>query len=509
MIRSPSPPSLHADYPTSTAQWSLVVHRVSKTTAEVWVGTLFPTLKMPERARVRLFRDGREVRSAPITLSDWQRPFRGMRRRFYKVVTFRRLEPGSAYRVTFERLVDDSKAHGAVRRWQGLRAGAFRTLPPRLPRKGDGAFTLGLGSCFYPHRDGGRAAAAYRALCTHDDDTVRPDITALTGDQVYLDVGFDSLSLIPQEIRERVADDYALHWQALDGIFGHGGTWMLPDDHEYWNDFPFTDSPIPALWSLRFPHVRRHWEAVARDGVMNVQRSPVVETVAIGDDVTLCFADLRSHRTEAAFLPEAPFAALLDWARHRTGPGILVIPQPLMVRRSRAERNLLSYRRQYTELLNALAAAPHDIVVLSGDVHFGRIASVPMGACGARLFEIISSPLSNLTGLNGVAANTATGRPESFPAAPIANQLGWPPRKVNHYKDRNGRGRFFVSTRKGRLLSDYPRTRTREHFMTVSLCRADGGGIELTAQAWLVREPTGPGDLPAKGFRRPFRTVLR
>lgn len=68
--------------PTSTAQWSLVIHRVGAASVELWVGTLFPTLKMPERARVRLFRDGREVRSALISRSDWRRPFRGMRRRF-------------------------------------------------------------------------------------------------------------------------------------------------------------------------------------------------------------------------------------------------------------------------------------------------------------------------------------------------------------------------------------------------------------------------------------------
>ena len=500
---------LRPDYSTSTAQWSLVIHRVGATSAEVWVGTLFPALKMPERARVRLFRDEREVRSALISRDDWRRPFRGMRRRFFRVVTFRRLEAGSEYRVTFERLVEGDAAAGPVRGWQELRAGTFRTLPPRLPPKREGAFTIGLGSCFYNHRDGGRAAAAYRALYEHGAGTVRPDITALTGDQVYLDIGFDSLSLIPREIRERIADDYALHWQALDGILGRGGTWMLPDDHEYWNDYPFVDSPIPALWSLRLPHVRAHWETAARDAVTNIQRSPVVETLAIGQDLTLCFADLRSHRTEEALLPAAPFGKLLDWARRRTCPGVLILPQPLIVRQSRAERNLRSYPEQYVALIDALAAVPHDIVVLSGDVHFGRIAGVPIGTRGARLFEIVSSPLSNLTGLNGVATNTATSRPESFPSARTARDLGWPTREVNYYKDRAGRGRFFVPIRKGRLLSDYPRKRTREHFMTVSLCRADGGSIELTADAWLVRERTGAGNLPARGFRRPFRAVLR
>ena len=45
--------------------------------------------------------------------------------------------------------------------------------------------------------------------------------------------------------------------------------------------------------------------------------------------------------------------------------------------------------------------------------------------------------------------------------------------------------------------------------MTVSLCRTDADGIELTADAWLVRERRGPRNLPARSFKRSFRTILR
>ena len=473
------------------------------------MGTLFPALKMPERARVRLFQEGREVRSAVIRREDWRRPFRGMQRRFFTVVSFRRLRAGSEYRVEFERRVEANSEAGIAGGWQPLRSGSFRTLPERLPEKGDGAFTVGLASCFYNHRDGGRAAAAYRALHERGSPNVRPDITALTGDQVYLDIGFDSLSLVPREIRERIADDYALHWQALGSILSRGGTWMLPDDHEYWNDYPFQDSLIPALLALKLPHVRQAWKRPARDAVRNIQRSPVVETFSLGTDLSVCFADLRSYRSAGAFLPEAPFRKLLDWARRRACPGVLVIPQPLIVKRNNVERNLRSYRKQYGELLDALGSVPHDVVVLSGDVHFGRIAGVAIGNQGARLIEIVSSPMSNLTGLNGVAANVATDRPENFPVVTAARDLGWPRRKVNYYKDGTGRGRFFVPSRKGRWFSAYPKGRTREHFMTVSFCRADQGAIELTADAWLVRERKGPRNLPARSFIRPFRTILK
>ena len=498
-----------AHHVTSTAEWSLVLHRVSQTSVEVWVGTLFPALKMPERARVRLFQEGRELRSRVIRKPDWRRPFRGMRQRFFNVVTFRGLRAGSDYRVEFERRVEANPAAGIARGWQPLRSGAFRTLPPRLPRKGGGAFTIGLGSCFYNHRDGGRAAASYRALYERGNETARPDITALSGDQVYLDIGFDSLSLIPREIRERIADDYARHWQALGSILSRGGTWMLPDDHEYWNDYPFHDSLIPALLALKLAQVRDSWQRAARDAVRNIQRSPVVESFSLGKDLSVCFADLRSYRTAGEFLPPVSFRRLLDWARRRSCPGVLVVPQPLIVKRNPVERNLRSYREQYADLLDALGSVPHDVVVLSGDVHFGRIAGVPIGNQGARLIEIVSSPMSNLTGLNGVATGVATDRPENFPPVTAARDLGWPRRKVDYYKDGAAGGRFFVQSRKGRWLSDYPRERTREHFMTVSFCRTDADGIELTADAWLVRERRGPRNLPARSFKRSFRTILR
>ena len=217
-------------HPTSTAQWSLAIHRVSQTSVEVWVGTLFPTLKLPDQARVRLFEGAIELRSRSITREEWECPFSGMKRRFFTVRSFRRLKPGQDYRVEFERQVEASIESGIDSHWQRLRSGRFRTLPSRLPVSSDGTFTLGLGSCFYNHGDGGRAAAAYKALHDRGGPGVRPDVTVLVGDQVYLDIGFDSLSLIPHEIRERIADDYALHWQALGSMLSRGGTWMLPDD---------------------------------------------------------------------------------------------------------------------------------------------------------------------------------------------------------------------------------------------------------------------------------------
>ena len=197
---------------------------------------------------------------------------------------------------------------------------------------------------------------------------------------------------------------------------------------------------------------------------------------------------------------DGEFQKLLRWARTRRCPGVLAICQPLIVTTSKAERNLRSFA-QYERLLAALGAVSHDVVVLSGDVHFGRIARVPIGTHGARLIEIIASPLSNLTYLNGIATKVATTRPAGFPPAESATKLGWASQPVEYIK--------AVPARRGSLLSLYPRRRTREHFMTVGFSRqGEGGGVELTAEAWLVRKWTR-NYLPTRAFARPFRTVLK
>ena len=284
---------------------------------------------------------------------------------------------------------------------------------------------------------------------------------------------------------------------------------MLPDDHEYWNDYPFVDSLLPTLLALKLPGVRRTWKRGARDGVRTVQRAPVVESFTLGNDLTVCLADLRSHRSGARFLREPDFRKLLAWARDRSCPGVLAIPQPLIVTKNDTERNLRSFRRQYAQL-----GCPGRVPPRRGRAqrrralrpHRQRSHRLSRGAAGRD--RLVAA--SNLTGLNGIATNVATAQPAEFPPAEAAVDLAWSPRPVDYFTDERSRGRFFVPSRRGRPLSAYPLRRTREHFMTVSLCRRpDGDGVELAAEAWLVRRRTGRAYLPARGLAEPFRIILR
>lgn len=486
---------------TNTSQWSLVVHKVSSDSVQVWVGTLFPTLKKPNKARVQLNLPDGSKRTRNITKKDWKRPFRKVNQRFYTLVEFTNLKPASRYTLSFSRYIDPIE--DAVRGcWQQLRSGSFDTLPQRVPLKGKKPFTIGFGSCFYNHRDGGQAAASYKALYARGADSARPDVTFLTGDQVYLDIGFDSLSLLPDEIRQRVANDYATHWQALGSILSRGGTWMLPDDHEYWNDYPFYDSLVPTLLALKIKKVREAWTAVAKDAVNNVQCSPRIETFTLGKDLSFAVADVRSYRKDNGFMAKKDFDVLTQWASSLKSPGVLVCSQPLIVEKG-MERNLLSFKSQYSQLLQALASSGHDIVLLSGDVHFGRIATVDLGNNGARLIEVVASPMSNLTYLNGIATAEPKSDPKKFPDPGEVSIPDWKHAKVKYDK------KFNVSTKRGYWLSAYPKRRTREHFMTASFARLANGTLELLVDAWRVRERQGAKNLPVKDFNKTFKIQLK
>jgi hypothetical protein len=202
-------------------------------------------------------------------------------------------------------------------------------------------------------------------------------------------------------------------------------------------------------------------------------------------------------------VPDKIFVQIVNWAKSLKSPGVFVSPQPLIVEKNPDERNLLSFKAQYTELLKALAHSGHDIVLLSGDVHFGRIATVPLGNNGGRLVEIISSPLSNLTYLNGIATSGPKTKPKKFPDPKTVSIDNWDPATVKYDPA------FNVKTKKGRLGSAYPRERTREHFMTVSFCRLKNGGIQLNTDAWRVRDRTGTQHLPERDFKKPFTITLK
>lgn len=477
------------------AAWSLVIQRVTQHSVEVWIGSLSKGIVAPIEAQLVVKSQGQRLHGKVIRPVDWAKPFSGVSQGFYTLCRFDALLPRQHYHLELHirpRAADDVML---------VATGEFDCLPSQLPTQSEHPFTIALGSCFSNQGDDGQVSTAYQALYRNPE--YRPDITFLAGDQVYLDIGFDSLNPIASMIRKRIANDYARQWQGLAGIFRSGGTWMLPDDHEYWNDYPFNDQPILALQALKLKSVRRAWLGAARDGVMNIQRTQLLEFIRVGDELSICLADLRSARTAHGFLPDAVFSELTAWARHLNCPGVLVLPQILIDRLVLGERNLLNFRSQYIALLEALAASGNDIVLMSGDVHFGRIAKVALGNSGARLIEIVASPLSNLRGyLNGFATAVAEQLPEFFPDPNSLSIPGWQPAPVDYDSA------FNVPHQCGKRFSRQPLARTHEHFMTVSFAKQESGQVQLQVQAWSVRNLNAQGH-PQPLFKQPFCMQLK
>ena len=484
------------------SKWSLVVHCATQTTINIWVGTLFPDLRKPDECLVRISDElENEVSSYTIASKDWQRPFKKVNDRFYAYIPFHNLNANTYYTVEFIRQEQDLGYKKLPQ--QVLSKGAFKTLPNALSP--DQPFVVALGSCFYNEGDNGAVSTAYNSLYFNGAKNHKPDVKFLTGDQVYLDIGLDSLSPITKDIRKRIADDYANTWQTQRKMLRHGATWFLADDHEYWNNYPYTSGKNPYLWMITaFKGIKKAWAEAAICGVKNVQKISLLKKFNLGNDLSVCFADLRSERDNGKdpkkMISSSVFDQLIDWAETLSSPGVIVLPQPLLVKPGGdLDLNLANYPMQYNKFIQALATSGHDIMCLTGDVHFGRIAKVEFGTKGAILHEIIASPMSNLTGLDGKVAASSPTKLKRFP---MANISGVPIKNVQYAK------KWFVTTERVKYLRFFSYKKTKEHFMTLAFTKTPENKVAVEIQAWRIREVNKRTRLPKQDFREPYKVIM-
>ena len=485
------------------SKWNLVIHDCCQSTVNIWVGTLFPDLRKPELCSVVLLDNNlQQVACADITRQDWLRPFSRVNDRFYQLINFPHLNANTTYQVQFIRRAQQI---GSITLSEKILAsGSFKTLPAQLSQTQP--FVVAMGSCFYNEGDNGDASGAYTELYFNGDAINKPDVKFLTGDQVYLDIGLDSLSPVPCEVRKRIADDYAATWQTQRQMLRHGATWFLADDHEYWNNYPYTSGKNPYLWMLTaFNNIRSAWTQTASSAVKNVQQIRLFRSFNLANDLSVCFVDLRSQRDKGnnpkKMLPNKTFKQLITWAKSLTSPGVIVLPQPLLVHKGgELDWNLANYSEQYQTLLQALSFSGHDIVCLTGDVHFGRIAKVEFGEQGAILHEIIASPMSNLTGLDGKVAASSPEKLLKFPTSAIS---GVPVRKVQYEKS------WAVGTQKVKFLRFFSYKKTKEHFMTLAFNKTADNNIKILVQAWRIRERYKNTSLPKAEFKQHHEIILK
>jgi hypothetical protein len=453
------------------------------------------------------------------------------------------LQPGNAYqvRVSAPFVVD------------GTVAATFRTLPDGLPEVSeDGSerpWTLLLASCYSEDSDlalpvgrgplgeafraltgklrrgyvttrsavqrelvgitaRGNVSRRYQLLC---DQSGEPDLKILTGDQVYLDTPL-VLPMGGQSVRRRISRNYSRTWDKLGYFLSHGANICASDDHEWWNDYPNRPPLLTNLPGLRGRDTREEWDTTAREFIRKVQLAEPVVTFDLGGDLSFFVADTRINRDmidrdaqppdpadPPNFMEADDFETLIAWIEGLRCPGVLVIGQPLLVRGGNLlDRCMPDFPRQYGKLCRALAVAPYDVAVLSGDVHFGRVARIQIArrdrARPTRLFEVISSPMALVSlfhGRFGLAKGVFAADITMFPSGPDggtrADGTGGPTTLVGDGRDDVIYAPPVQSTGK----------RCEDHYMTLEFTKLGGdAGIKVEVRAHLLRIPRG--SVPAR-----------
>src|SRR5215216_2557469 len=444
----------------------LVPHEVTDTTANIWVGVLGEDDKDDERLKsvsleysannvsneVKLDAQGWKVwktwndedkdryRSWAWKLSELRlkRNPEIVRTLNYQVITIPSLEPSKTYSL---RLRVDSNAAASSE-------GQVATLPDKLPEKGQKPFTILLGSCFYgPNDTDGLVGATYH----HIPAQQRPDIKILCGDQVYLDNPWRETTLpwyrgylTPGQFRAKLLERYTNNWTQAVGddagfrrLLKDGANYFCSDDHEFWNNAP-NFGGIGFINTLSKGQRCWWWKAAAEH-----------------------------------------FEALKRWIEQLRGPGVLVVGQPVLIGKTNRpasslgeeptktawsflDKNLANYEAQYEELVGHIKDADHSVVVLTGDVHFGRVAcSKPtQGSDDAAFVEVISSPMQLV-----VSKIKLFERAKGLPG---------------HYRD--------AAKQPFAITESRPLAPGKNHFVTVGFSYRSGGKVLMVVRSWPIIE---------------------
>lgn len=316
-----------------------------------------------------------------------------------------------------------------------------RPLPLELPANG-GEFRILLASCYYRPND-------QEGLLTRCIDALpRPDLTVLAGDQVYLDLPVhENLPTDDALLRRTLGLKYRRNFaseslgegrRALAGLLDKAPVVCLPDDHEYWNNYPYPQAQLPDTWTNGHQG-RERWARAAADLYAAYQCNPLqaqsgVRRIDVAP-LRMLFIDLRSRRkkaddpSNAALFTAQALAALNDWTaallqdrqagRRPIGVlssgQILFLDRPEELHQRIVDAEMPNYKAfdRIHEALHRLSQAQVPVVYLSGDVHWGRIVRADLRTStspprSASIYEVIASP-STLIDQPGDSARRAWG----------------------------------------------------------------------------------------------------
>jgi hypothetical protein len=305
----------------------------------------------------------------------------------------------------------------------------IHTLPAAVPQGVQDRFNVLLLSCFHRLEDKtGLAGTVLTGL------KVKPHLTLFAGDQVYLDLptllDFED---DPGWLGNKFQLDYLANWfgdrrptvdplaipPGYPQVLALAAGAFMPDDHEYWNNYPFWASPVQNSWT---PAGRARWKEAAEAAYRGFQQTAAVQFgVARALDVeplSILMLDTRSQRSMTSrtspgdLLGGPGRVALTAWVdrlvQRATDPqpwfGLLVTGQSFFRPAAGAlkggieDYEFADYdadHRFMVQEVERVTQAGLPLILATGDVHWSRVlrADAPATA-GATIFEVISSPTS-------------------------------------------------------------------------------------------------------------------
>ena len=329
---------------------------------------------------------------------------------------FANLQPDSVYQVQVSAGVEQ-----IVR--------TVKTLPESVPVGPQDRFNVLLMSCF--HFDQDRTGLAGKVLTQLN---VRPDLSLFMGDQVYLDLPtLRNFKSSHAWLGNKFQNDYLDNWfgdrsgerppsavpQGFPQLLAVAPGVFAPDDHEYWNNYPYESVYMQNTWRSAG---QDQWRQAAEQTYAGFQQTGALQFGAHRlvnvDPLSILVLDTRSqrHRTsrknDGDLIGAAGRAALTAWATNLVASaaspapkyGMFVTGQSLFrsavgqVKGKLADFEFADYEKDYWFMVGELErvmAAGLPVLCITGDVHWGRMlfADDPSGK-NAPLFEVISSPLS-------------------------------------------------------------------------------------------------------------------
>jgi hypothetical protein len=452
----------------------------------VWIGA-FATTGVPN---LNWFLDGnptppvvlREISSVrpdellPPGTSPGQLP-----RVFAGVYEFRGLRPATLHTISAE-------AGG-----QGYHL-EVRTLPENVPDGFDQSFNVLLVSCFHQAEDraglAGNVVSQLRAA-------YKPDLTLLMGDQVYLDL--PTLMNFPDnasELAEKFEADYRANWRGPTGyakVLSAAPSISIPDDHEYWNNYPHVS---PIIGNSFTSGGRLRWRQAATalyEGFQlpypNNPDDPFIIEVA---PLSFFVADTRSQRdfNLRFLLTDAAHEKLRDWVdnivAHRKF-GIFVTGQSLFSKPVGAIQGAIAdyeppnygdYRRIILQLRRIIDEGRRPLICITGDVHWGRVVEAGDITTGKNaITEIISSPSSLVT----TAGSDTVKEIGSFFGSLFGKRDPWP-----RHSDPAPPPDYLASAALGgRFPCSFVFGQKGNHVTLLSFRQA-GGGVECRVTYWPI-----------------------